>query len=108
MLMLIATLLLIAGMFVEGTALILILAPMFLPIVTQLGIDPVHYGIVFVMMVHLGGITPPVGTVMFTNCSITRVALVDFSRAIVPFILPYLAFALILLYFPAFSTVFTG
>src|SRR3546814_18910713 len=42
MLMLIATLLLIAGMFVEGTALILILAPMFLPIVTQLGIDPVH------------------------------------------------------------------
>jgi tripartite ATP-independent transporter DctM subunit len=108
MLVLISTLLLIAGMFVEGTALILILAPMFLPIVTQLGIDPVHYGIVFVLMVHLGGITPPVGTVMFTTCSITRVSLVDFSRAIIPFILTYLVVALILIFFPSISMVFTS
>lgn len=102
---LVAFLLLIAGMFVEGTALILILAPMFLGPVTALGVDPVHYGIVFVLMVHLGGITPPVGTVMFTVCSITKVSLVDFSRDVLPYIGTYLVVAAILILVPGFSTV---
>lgn len=104
MLALIAGIIFVGGLFIEGTALILILGPMFLPVVTSLGVDPVHYGIVFVLMAHLGGITPPVGTVMFTACTITRVSIVDFAKAIWPYILSYLFVAAVLILFPFFST----
>ncbi|HEY0919218.1 TRAP transporter large permease [Devosia sp.] len=104
MLALIATIIFLGGLFIEGTALILILGPMFLPVVTSLGVDPVHYGIVFVLMAHLGGITPPVGTVMFTACAITRVSIIDFARAVWPYILSYLFVAAVLILFPFFST----
>ena len=105
MLVLISLILLIAGMLVEGTALILILAPMFMPVATALGIDPVHFGIVFVFMIHLGGITPPVGTVMFTTCAATGVPLTRFARAVVPFLFAFLAVALLLILVPAISTI---
>lgn len=104
MLALIALLILIAGAVIEGTALILILGPIFLPVTNALGIDPVHYGVVFVLMAHLGGVTPPVGTIMFTCCTITKTPLVDFMRAAWPMILAYLAFALLLICVPIFST----
>ena len=104
MLILVATLIFLAGIFIEGTALILILGPMFLPVVLELGVDRVHYGIVFVLMAHLGGITPPVGTVMFTACAVTRVSLVAFTRAVWPFILAYLLVAAIVIVVPAIST----
>lgn len=104
MLALVALIIFVAGVFIEGTALILILGPMFLPVVTSLGVDPVHYGIVFVLMAHLGGITPPVGTVMFTACTITGVSIVNFARAVWPYILSYLLVAALLILFPFFST----
>jgi tripartite ATP-independent transporter DctM subunit len=104
MLALIAGIIFVGGLFIEGTALILILGPMFLPVVVGLGVDPVHYGVVFVLMAHLGGITPPVGTVMFTACTITRISIVDFTKAIWPYILSYLFVAAILIMFPFFST----
>lgn len=104
MLALIGAILLVAGMLVEGTALILILAPMFMPVATELGIDPVHFGVVFVFMIHLGGITPPVGTVMFTTCAITRVPIVAFARAVVPFLTTFLAVAALLILVPSLST----
>lgn len=102
MLSLIALLVLVLGMFIEGTALILILAPIFLPVANALHIDPVHYGIVFVLMAHLGGITPPVGTIMFTTCAITGLQIAKFAKAIFPFIASYLLFALIIIAFPVF------
>lgn len=104
MLMLVAAVLLVCGMFVEGTALILILGPMFLPLIQQLGIDPVHYGIVFVFTVHLGGITPPVGTIMFTTCAITRTPIALFARASVPYILAVILIGLLLILIPGIST----
>ena len=104
MLALIAGILLVVGMLVEGTALILILGPMFMPVALKLGIDPVHFGVVFVFMIHLGGITPPVGTVMFTTCAITGVRILAFSRAVVPFIATFLAVAAILILVPPLST----
>jgi tripartite ATP-independent transporter DctM subunit len=100
----IALLLMIIGMFIEGTALILILAPLFMPLVQQVGIDPIHYGIVFVFMIHFGGITPPVGIIMFTTCSITKVSIGDFSRAGIPFFLTIAAVAVLLILIPALST----
>ena len=104
MLLIIAGALLICGMFIEGTALILILGPMFLPLVEGLGIDPVHYGIVFVFTVHLGGITPPVGTIMFTSCAITRTPIGAFARNAVPYIGTVILLGLILILVPGFST----
>lgn len=104
LLILIAGVLLIAGAFIEGTALILILGPIFLPVTNALGIDPVQYGVVFVLMAHLGGVTPPVGTIMFTTCTITKTPLTEFMRAVWPMILIYLIFALLLIIVPVLST----
>lgn len=102
--LIVAVLLLIAGMFVEGTALILILGPMFAPAATKLGVDPIHFGIFFVYMIHLGGITPPVGTVMFTTCSIARVPLQDFIRESLPWLAMLLGIAAFIAAVPATAT----
>jgi TRAP-type C4-dicarboxylate transport system permease large subunit len=75
-----------------------------MPVIQQLGIDPIHYGIIFVYMIHFGGITPPVGIIMFTTCSITKVSIGDFSRAGVPFVLTTAAVAVLLILIPALST----
>ncbi|MBU1314444.1 MAG: TRAP transporter large permease [Alphaproteobacteria bacterium] len=108
MLLLVSLLLLLAGAFIDGTALILILGPIFLPVVTALGVDPVHYGVIFVLMAHLGGITPPVGTIMFATCTITRTPLSEFMRAILPFLCSYTLLALVIIFVPWFSLVLTG
>lgn len=104
LLSLLAGVLLIAGAFIEGTALILILGPIFLPVTNALGIDPVQYGVVFVLMAHLGGVTPPVGTIMFTTCTITKTPLTAFMKAVWPMIAAYLVFALVLICVPVLST----
>ncbi|CCN38613.1 conserved membrane hypothetical protein [Vibrio nigripulchritudo SO65] len=100
MLMIIALLLLIIGMFIEGTASILILAPIFLPVVQQLGIDPIHYGIVFVYFVHLGGVTPPVGTIMFTACSVTGLSTMEFAKHCMNYLFTVIGIGLLLILFP--------
>jgi tripartite ATP-independent transporter DctM subunit len=102
--LIVAVLLLIAGMFVEGTALILILAPMFAPAAAKLNVDPVHFGIFFVYMIHLGGITPPVGTIMFTTCAITRVPLQDFIRESLPWLVMLLGIAALIAAVPGTAT----
>lgn len=102
--LIVAVLLLIAGMFVEGTALILILAPMFAPAAVKLGVDPIHFGIFFVYMIHLGGITPPVGTVMFTTCTIARVPLQDFIRESLPWLVMLLGIAVLIAAVPGTAT----
>ncbi|WP_089175699.1 TRAP transporter large permease [Bosea sp. AS-1] len=102
--LIVAVLLLIAGMFVEGTALILILAPMFAPAAVKLGVDPIHFGIFFVYMIHLGGITPPVGTVMFTTCTIARVPLQDFIRESLPWLAMLLGIAALIAAIPGTAT----
>lgn len=100
----VGALLIVAGMFVEGTALILILAPMFAPAAEKLGVDPIHFGIFFVYMIHLGGITPPVGTIMFTTCAITRVPLPAFIKESVPWLAMLLGIAALLALVPGLST----
>lgn len=104
MLALVSAVLLLAGMIVEGTALILVLGPMFMPVAREIGIDPIHFGVVFVFMIHTGGITPPVGTVMFTTCAATGVAVPDFARAVAPFLLTFLVTAVLLIAAPGLST----
>lgn len=94
----------VIGMFVEGTASIIILGPLFLPIVRTLGIDPVQFGILMVFTVNLGGVTPPLGTVMFATCSITRVEINDFVEESLPFLLVLFLIALLLIFVPQITT----
>ena len=74
---LIVTFILLAGTFMEGSVLIIMLTPIFLPLVTQYGIDPVHFGLVFIIAATIGNFTPPVGAAMFVVCQILRCPIGD-------------------------------
>ena len=102
-LMLVNISLLILGMFLEGNAIMIVLAPLLAPIANSYGIDPIHFGIVFIFNGAIGTITPPLGTVMFTTCSITEVPIEKFIKDVIPF-WGLLIFELILLtYIPSIS-----
>jgi C4-dicarboxylate transporter DctM subunit len=94
-------LLLIAGMFMEPTGIILILAPILFPIATQLGIDPVHLGIIMVVNLEIGMVTPPVGLNLFVTAGITRMSIMGVARAALPWTLVLLAFLVFITYVPA-------
>ncbi|HLS24219.1 MAG TPA: TRAP transporter large permease [Pseudogracilibacillus sp.] len=79
-LLLINIMLLIIGMFIEGTASIVLLTPLLVPLITQVGIDPVHFGIIMSMNLAIGSITPPLGTVMFTTSAASNVSIVEFLK----------------------------
>ncbi|MGA0816068.1 MAG: TRAP transporter large permease [Burkholderiaceae bacterium] len=96
--------LLIAGNFMEPTAIILILAPIFFPIATQLGIDPIHLGIIMVVNMEIGMITPPVGLNLFVTSGITGMPLMAVVRAALPWLSLLLIFLIIITYVPTIST----
>src|SRR5690606_474854 len=81
---LIVVLILIAGFFIDATVLIIMLTPIFLPLIRQLGGDPVHFGVVFVLAATIGNFTPPVGAAMYTVCSILRVPIGEYTRESIP------------------------
>lgn len=95
--------LLIIGMFLEGNVAIVILTPLFMPMLLEYGIDPVHFGIFFVLTLSIGTITPPVGTVMFATSSITGTKIEDFVKASVPFIIILIIASLLIAYIPRIS-----
>ncbi|WP_341704087.1 TRAP transporter large permease [Ferrovibrio sp.] len=97
-------LLLIAGNFMEPSAIILILAPILFPIATQLGIDPVHLGIIMVVNMEIGMITPPVGLNLFVTSGITGMPILQVVRAAMPWLAILLVFLIIITYVPAVST----
>lgn len=103
MLGLIVVFLLIAGCFVEATVLVLLLTPIFLPIVRQLGVDEVHFGIVMMTMVTFGGMTPPVGVAMFTVCGLLDCPVDDYLVEALPLIATILLLVAILILFPEVS-----
>ncbi|GAA4726205.1 TRAP transporter large permease [Brevibacillus fulvus] len=100
LLLLILLFLVVAGMFVESTVLVLLLTPIFLPIIKQIGVDPVHFGILMMTIVTLGGMTPPVGVTMYTACSLTNVSVEEYIKESLPFIAGILVLVLILLFVP--------
>ncbi len=95
--------LLIVGMFVEGNVTIIILTPLFMPMIQQYGIDPVHFGIFFIVCISIGTLTPPLGTIMYTTCAITKTKVEDFIKASLPFLLVLITVALILAFVPSIS-----
>ena len=95
--------LLIFGMFIEGNALLIILVPLLKPVVTTLGIDPVHFGIVMILNLAIGTLTPPVGTVMLLVCNLTKTRVSDFVRDGWPFLLALLLALIAVTFIPALS-----
>lgn len=95
--------LLIMGMFVEGNVTIIILTPLFMPLLQQYGIDPVHFGIFFIVSISIGTLTPPLGTLIFTTCSITGAKVEEFIKESFPFLLILIVVALLLAYIPSIS-----
>lgn len=98
--MLILGFLLIAGLFIESTVLVLLLTPIFLPIVTSIGFDPVHFGILMMSIVTLGGMTPPVGVAMYAVCSLMNVRIEEYTVEAIPFVATILALLVALLFLP--------
>jgi tripartite ATP-independent transporter DctM subunit len=98
LLMVINLLLLFIGMFIEGGAALVILAPLLVPAVKAFGIDPIHFGMIFIVNIMIGGLTPPFGSMMFTVCSILDVALEDFLKEVWPFIIALTAVLLLITY----------
>jgi C4-dicarboxylate transporter, DctM subunit len=93
-------LLLAAGAFMEPTGIILILAPILFPIATQLGIDPVHLGIIMVVNLEIGMVTPPVGLNLFVTAGITKMSIGEVLRAALPWLAVLLVFLVIVTYVP--------
>ena len=103
---LIVILLLICGMFLEVGATNLILGPILAPIAMQFGVDPVHFGLVFVFLLALGQATPPFGTTLFVSCGISKQPVSAVSRQVLPFVMVEIACAILFAYVPWISTVF--
>lgn len=95
--------LLALGTVMEGTALLVMLAPILAPLAVSLGVDPVQFGVVVVLNLTIGGITPPVGTIMYTVCSITGSTVEGFTREIIAFLVAVIFVLLLITYIPAFT-----
>ncbi|MBP0616412.1 TRAP transporter large permease [Jiella mangrovi] len=90
----------LCGLFIEATVLVLLLTPIVLPIVQPLGVDPVHFGILMMTIVTLGGMTPPVGVAMYAVCSILDCPIEAYVKESVPFVVAILLVVTILALFP--------
>jgi C4-dicarboxylate transporter DctM subunit len=94
-----------AGFVIDVMVLIIMLAYPFAQVAAQYGYDPIHFGVVFTLAATIGGITPPVGSLLFVACSIGRIGLAEASRAIWPFVLALVLVNALLIVFPALTTV---
>jgi C4-dicarboxylate transporter DctM subunit len=104
-LLMVTVILLIAGCFMETSSAILILAPILLPIAMELGIDPIHLGIIIVMNLEIGMVTPPLGLNLFVASGLTRMSVLRVARAALPSAAVLLAALLLVTYIPWFSQV---
>jgi tripartite ATP-independent transporter DctM subunit len=103
MLLLVNILLLLVGMLIEGTAALILLTPILAPVAIKLGIDPIQFGIVMVLNLTLGGVTPPVGTLSFTTSSALRVPFVQTVRASLPLLAALLLVLALVSFIPSLS-----
>lgn len=95
---------LIMGMFLEGGAALMIITPLLLPVARTLGINDYHFGLVAIVNIMIGGITPPFGSMMFTTCGITKCAISDFLKEVWPFILCLVLVLLLITFCPVLIT----
>lgn len=96
----ILVMLFVAGLFVESTVLVLLLTPIFVPIIVKIGVNPVHFGILMMTLVTLGSMTPPVGVAMYTVCSILDCPIEEYVKESLPFVAAILILVAGLLFLP--------
>lgn len=99
-LLLLNVILLVLGMFLDATAILIIVVPVLVPVFAALGLDPVHMGVMVVMNLMIGMVTPPFGLVMYVVCDILKVTITDFTRELWPFLLALVAILLTITYVP--------
>ena len=97
------TALFIIGMFIETSAAIIVLAPILAPVAVHFGVDPVHFGLIMVVNLALGMITPPFGVNLFAACTVARISLDQIVKHLVPFVLVILACLMVITYVPWIS-----
>ena len=95
--------LLVVGTFMDPTPAVLIFTPIFLPICTNFGMHPVHFGVMIVMNLCVGTITPPVGPILFTGCKIANLKIEEVFRTLCPFFIVTILALLLVTYIPALS-----
>ena len=95
--------LIFAGLFIDATALILMTTAVLLPVARRLGIDPVHFGLVFILSAAMGNQTPPVGASMYAGCSVLGATLEEYTKASWPFLLVTIIVILLIIFFPQLS-----
>jgi tripartite ATP-independent transporter DctM subunit len=103
-LLIVNVLLLVVGCFMEALAAMLVLIPILVPVAAKLGIDPVHFGIVFVLNLMIGTITPPVGVVLYVTAKVANVPFERMARAVVPYLVPLFAALALITVWPAVTT----
>jgi C4-dicarboxylate transporter DctM subunit len=96
--------LLIGGQFMEPSGLLVIVAPLVFPIAMELGIDPIHLGIIMVVNMEIGMITPPVGLNLFVTAGVAKMSVFDVVKAAMPFVAIMFVFLIMVTYIPSIST----
>lgn len=102
-LLLVNLLLLVLGTFMDVAPMLLICTPIFMPVILKLGIDPVHFGMIMILNLGIGLITPPVGPTLFVGCAIGKVTMEQVSRELWPFYAAMCLALLLVTYIPALS-----
>jgi len=92
--------LIFAGLFIDATALILMLTPILLPVAKKVGLNPVHFGLVFILSAALGNQTPPVGASMYAGCSVLGASVEEYIKASGPFIIATIVVITLIIFFP--------
>ncbi|GAA5495380.1 C4-dicarboxylate TRAP transporter large permease protein DctM [Rubritalea halochordaticola] len=95
--------LLLVGTFMDITPAILIFTPIFLPVAIDLGMDPIHFGILLIANLSIGLCTPPVGTCLFVGCSVGKAKIAEVSRAMLPFYIAMILVLVAITYIPSIS-----
>ncbi|MCC7115921.1 MAG: TRAP transporter large permease [Burkholderiales bacterium] len=107
-LLIVNALLLAVGCFMEALAAMLVLIPILVPVAVKLGIDPVQFGLVFVLNLMIGTVTPPVGVVLYVTAKVAQVPFDRMVRAILTYLLPLFAVLSLVTFWPALSTFLPG
>ena len=95
--------LLVLGMFLDLTPAVLIFTPIFLPIATGFGMNPVHFGVMLILNLAIGSVTPPVGSVLFVGCNVANVTMEEVTKYIVPTFVAMVVALMLVTYIPALT-----
>ena len=103
-LLMINVILLIIGTFMDMAPALLIFTPIFLPVIRSIGMDPIHFGVMMVMNLSIGTITPPVGSVLFVGCSVANLKVEAVVKKLMPYFVAIIIALLLVTFIPAIST----